>query len=169
MSRRRKKRGRGPLWGVTILVLALLGIWGGAQLVDEGPGVEFLPRTLESEAAPGSRTPRVLPERNRRVRVEILNAGGVRGVAALARDQLRDAGFDVVFYGNAPRFSDEPSVVLVRLGALEDAEAVARLLGITEVREALDPSLLLEVTVLLGSDWGLGAGAEMNESEGGMP
>jgi len=169
MSRRRKKRGRGPLWGVAILVLALLGIWGGAQLVDEEAGVEFLPQTLETEGTPAPRATRVLPERNRRVRVEILNAGGVRGVAAVARDRLRDAGFDVVYYGNAPRFSDDPSVVLARLGGMEEAQAVAELLGITEVREALDPTLLLEVTVLLGSDWGLGAGAEMNEPEGGMP
>ena len=36
-----------------------------------------------------------------RVRVEVLNAGGVPGMASRATDHLRESGFDVVYYGNA--------------------------------------------------------------------
>jgi hypothetical protein len=39
-----------------------------------------------------------------RIRVEILNGGGHAGAAREATDQLRDLGFDVVFFGNAGSF-----------------------------------------------------------------
>ena len=39
-----------------------------------------------------------------RIRVEVLNAGGEPGMARMATDQLRDRGFDVVYFGNAESF-----------------------------------------------------------------
>ena len=35
-----------------------------------------------------------------RVQVEVLNAGGVAGMASRATDHLRESGFDVVYYGS---------------------------------------------------------------------
>lgn len=87
------------------------------------------------------------------VRVEVLNGAGAAGLARDATYRLRDDGFDVVFFGNADHFGYERSVVVDRVGRLDRARAVAAALGIDSVATALDSSLMLEVSVVLGDDW----------------
>ncbi|HUF75162.1 MAG TPA: LytR C-terminal domain-containing protein [Longimicrobiales bacterium] len=94
-----------------------------------------------------------------RVRVEVLNAGGVSGVARDATARLRDVGFDVVHFGNARAFDSESSVVIDRVGRPDLAEGVANVLGIGNVRAEPDPNLFVDVTVLLGRTWSGPAGA----------
>ena len=89
-----------------------------------------------------------------RVRVQVLNATPTHGLARRATDVLRDRGYDVLEMGNAPRGTNpRESVVYDRVGDLEAARGVGQALGITRVETKRDPSLLLEVTVVLGSDW----------------
>jgi hypothetical protein len=87
------------------------------------------------------------------VAVEVLNGAGRPGLARNATETLRAAGFDVVFYGNASRFDHGRSTVLDRVGDPVRARAVAHALGIDSVATAVDSSLLLDVSVVLGSDW----------------
>lgn len=89
------------------------------------------------------------------LRVEVLNGAGKAGLARHATQQLRGNGFDVVFFGNAGRFDYDRSVVLDRSGAGAGAAAlaVAAALGIDSVEAVPDASLLLDVSVILGSDW----------------
>lgn len=89
-----------------------------------------------------------------RTRVEVLNGAGVDGLARSVTDSLRVLGFDVVYYGNARSFDRQVSVVLDRIGSPERALAVAQSLGIPNVRSEPDASLYLDVSVLLGRDWG---------------
>jgi hypothetical protein len=92
------------------------------------------------------------PPTEGRVRVEVLNGSGKAGLARAATERLRDAGFDVVYFGNAGTAADS-SVVIARSVDERNARAVARRLGIGPVRSAPDSTLLLEVTVVLGKDW----------------
>ena len=115
---------------------------GGLEAGSEDPV-----RALERGEMPGIPTPW------NRIRVEVLNAGGVQGMAARATDQLRRAGFDVVYFGNHVTFDRSETVVLDRTGNPGAADAVARALGVAEREEALDPGPLVDVTVLLGSSW----------------
>lgn len=95
-----------------------------------------------------------LPEfPDRRIRVEVLNGGGIPGMARAATEGLRALGFDVVGMGNAASFGHDSSVVLARLGNLEDARAVAEALGIAAVVSEPDTGLYVDVTVRLGADW----------------
>jgi hypothetical protein len=94
-----------------------------------------------------------------RVRVEVLNAGGVSGLARDATARLRDTGFDVVHFGNARVFDRESSEVIDRVGRPDLAQAVANALGIRNVRTEPDPNLFVDVTVLLGRTWSGAAGA----------
>jgi len=87
------------------------------------------------------------------VRVEVLNGAGRGGLARNATHRLRGDGFDVVFFGNAGRFDHPRSRVIDRTGEPERARAVAASLGIDSVVTAIDSSLMLEVTVVLGGDW----------------
>lgn len=87
------------------------------------------------------------------VRVEVLNGAGTAGLARDATHRLRGNGFDVVFFGNADHFDHSRSVVVDRVGDLEHARTVAAALGIDSVVTAVDSTLMLEVTVILGGDW----------------
>jgi beta-phosphoglucomutase-like phosphatase (HAD superfamily) len=92
-----------------------------------------------------------------RIRVEVLNATSRPGLARSVTARLRDAGFDVVYFGNAPHA--DSSAVLDRAGRADAAHAVAQALGISRVRSKPDPGLYLEATVILGADWPPSAGA----------
>jgi LytR cell envelope-related transcriptional attenuator len=93
------------------------------------------------------------PAPGERVRVEVLNAGGVSGVARDVTDRLRDAGFDVVQWGNARTFDLDSTVVIDRVRRPDFAEAVANAMGIRNVLSEPDSNLYVDVSVLLGRDW----------------
>jgi hypothetical protein len=101
----------------------------------------------------GPAPPSALPGAPGRVKVQVLNAGGLAGAAREATRALRDRGFDVVYYGNAELFSHDSSAVLDRSGRLDRARSVAEVLGIRTVRSEPDSSLFLDVTVRLGPEW----------------
>ena len=126
---------------VIILVLSGAGLFLGSIL--SGPG----------EAAPEVSPPSSIPGSQGRVKVEVMNGSGAAGVAWDATRILRDQGFDVVFYGNAGTFADDPSVVMDRVGSLEIAGLVAEALGILQLRSEPDSTRFVDVTVRLGPDW----------------
>jgi len=88
-----------------------------------------------------------------RLRVEVLNAGGVAGVARRATEHLRDRGFDVVYMGNAGSFEQDSTVVVARTADVDAARRVAEALGTDSVTLEPDPQLYVDATVLLGKNW----------------
>ncbi len=87
-----------------------------------------------------------------RIRVEVLNATRVRGLARRATMHLRDRGFDVVEIGTSAEQRDS-TIVLDRSGNPEWARVVAAALGMTTIETRIDSLRYLDVTVLLGADW----------------
>ena len=87
-----------------------------------------------------------------RVRVEVLNASGVRGLARRATMHLRDHGYDVVSSGNAAERVDG-TLVLVRLGHDEWGARLARAMGGARVEARPDSSRYVDLTVLVGREW----------------
>jgi hypothetical protein len=128
---------------VLIIFTAVIGV--GLFIGNACPSGE---RTTAEEAGPPPAYD--LPDR---VRVEVLNAGGVPGVAWEATVALRDRGFDVVSYGNAGTYSPDSSVVLDRVGDLATARLVGEALGILRVDSDPDSTLFLDITVRLGPEW----------------
>jgi hypothetical protein len=120
-----------------------------------GGGAVWLGRRFPGSAEEGA-APRYVPRE--RVRVEVLNAGGVAGLAREVMNLLREDGFDVVQFGNAGSFDRDSTVVIDRVGREEMAEGVANALGIRNVLSEPDPNLFVDVTVLLGRDWADRAG-----------
>jgi hypothetical protein len=96
---------------------------------------------------------RVLVPDGVRIKVEVLNASGQRGLARRATVALRDAGFDVVRFANDPGDPRDSTLVLARSGKDDWANLVARALGGARVESRPDTSRYLDVTVLLGADW----------------
>lgn len=115
----------------------------------------------EPQPAPAGGEP--LPPPGERVRVEVLNGAGISGLARDVTRELRDAGFDVVFFGNAPGGRRDTTIVVDRVGDPRHAHRVAGALGVGVVRSEPDTTLYLEATVILGRDWEAlrgGAGGE---------
>jgi hypothetical protein len=70
---------------------------------------------------------------------------------------LRENGVDVVYFGNAAPEVDT-TTVLVRRASAGHAQTVARLIGTRRVATALDSTLRVDLTVLLGRDYRLPKG-----------
>jgi hypothetical protein len=135
-----------------VLVLAgslLLGRFGDAPPPEE-------PHAAGARAPDGTR-----------VTVEVLNAAGLPGLARGATRQLREAGFDVVYFGNAHEFGQDSTLVLDRSGKPEAARRVAENLGVERVIDRPDSTLLLDVTVVIGRDWSGAREAAAADSAGG--
>jgi len=89
-----------------------------------------------------------------RVKVEVLNASGVSGLARRATFLLRDRGFDVVGWGNDPRGIRSETLILDYTDKPEAAYRLSRVLGGAQVergKDSLDRGL--DLTVKLGSGY----------------
>lgn len=125
-----------------VLVMLPAGIYAA---VAHGSDAGMVPRGVT--AGPESRAPEGV-----RIRVEVLNASSVQGLARRATFFLRDRGFDVVEAGNAAEKHDS-TIVLDRSHNPEWARLVANAMGGVPVAEAPDSTLYLDVTVLVGPAW----------------
>jgi hypothetical protein len=101
---------------------------------------------------------RIPGDDGQRTVVEVLNAGGPDGSARAAARVLRQAGIDVVYFGNTatePKQLDSTRI-LVRSDAAEVGERVRHALGMGKVIVQLDSTLFLDASVLLGRDFSPG-------------
>ncbi len=131
-----------------ILKTTLIVLVGGSALV---LAFSAIGQWVPDDAVPADQP--LLSRGAERVTVDVLNAGGVDGMARVATDHLRTAGFDVVSVGNASSFDQDSTVVIDRGGSLQKAAAVAEALGVRSVTSAPDANLFVDVTVRLGSEW----------------
>ena len=114
----------------------------------------FIVRAATTGRAPAPRA--VAPDASttnvERIKVEVLNATDVRGLARRATMVLRDKGFDVLYMGSASERLDS-TLVLDRSGNPARAQRVAEALGGARVESRPDTSRYLDVTVMLGRAW----------------
>jgi LytR cell envelope-related transcriptional attenuator len=111
-------------------------------------------RAATTERAPARRAkaPDASTTNAERVKVEVLNATDVRGLARRATMLLRDKGFDVLYMGSTSERLDS-TIVLDRSGNRARAQRVAEALGGARVESRPDTSRYLDVTVMLGRAW----------------
>lgn len=129
-------------WVIPALVLALAG--GGSWLALNLVRAPATPRQVD-------RVARLVPD-STRVKVEVLNATDTRGLARRAMFDLRDAGFDVVYYGNTSERADS-TVVRDRSGHGAWAALAAKAMHGATIEESPDSSHFLDLTILVGRNW----------------
>lgn len=146
-ARRRRSRS-GCLETAAIVVFALiLGAFAASTWMRHFDGEDSPPPEVASAdpLAPP-------PVERARIRVQVRNASGIPGAAAEVTEYLREAGFDVVDFGNAEE-SDRPQTVVVdRVGSPAPAREVAAALRGVPIESGVDTTLYLDVTVLVGRD-----------------
>jgi hypothetical protein len=138
--------------GATLLLIAALAVvlaFAGSFIFGLQGRSRVLPDSVSADSVAQAG---VVP--NVRGRIEVLNAGGKAGLARVATQQLRDAGFDVVQFGNAGK-SQPASQVVDRIGNRSIASAAAQVLGITAIISTIDTTRYVDATVILGRDWPL--------------
>ncbi len=87
------------------------------------------------------------------IRVEVLNGSGYDGAARKVAVALREKGFDVVNIDNAESHDFAKTVVVDRVSSdMRYARLLARRIGCGEIVAQPDPSLYLEITVIVGND-----------------
>ena len=127
-------------WILLALMLALAAVYGWRR---------YNTPARQEERRLTQRIERVVPE-SLRIKVEVLNATSVRGLARRGTFHLRDLGFDVVANGNSAEKLDS-TLVLVRSGRMDWGELAAKALGGARVEARPDTSRYLDLTILLGA------------------
>jgi hypothetical protein len=87
-----------------------------------------------------------------RMRVEVLNASTVRGLARRATIHLRDEGFDVVLEGTTNERRDS-TLILDRTNHPDWAARAARAMGGARIESRPDTLRDVDLTVLVGAGW----------------
>jgi LytR cell envelope-related transcriptional attenuator len=90
-----------------------------------------------------------------RVTVAVWNASGRPGLARIGTRVLRDAGVDVLSFGNSADAKTplDSTRILVRRGPASVGERIRRALKVGKVVMDPDSTLLLDASVLLGADF----------------
>lgn len=151
--------GAGALFGlfweewkdVRLAILAGPGSAPAATVESARAGATAPGSPAPASSAAGAAAERVDP--TNRIKIEVLNGAGERGLARQFADRLRLLGFDVVATGNADHFDHEVTHVVDRSGRLGAALEVARGLSTDSLAVVLDPELYLDASVVVGSDW----------------
>ena len=94
-------------------------------------------------------------ENKKPVQLEVLNGCGVSGVADNFTDYLRAANFDVVNIGNYRSFDVDYSLLIDRIGNMENAIEIASKLGIgrNNIIQQVNKEYFLDVTLVIGKDY----------------
>ncbi len=139
---------------VAFSILALIGAAVAAWLRTDS-GAANAPSWLAWATTRGAGAPataaRLVPE-GTRIKVEVLNATDTRGLARIATFVLRDAGFDVVFFGNTSERADT-TVVRDRSGHPEWAQLAAQAIQPSRTEVRADSGRLVDLTVVVGRSW----------------
>ena len=137
-------------WGIGIVVALVLlaAIIGGAMVATRTPAPAAGRPRIVTLGRSDARAPDGV-----RIRVEVLNASRVIGLARRATFFLRDRGFDVVESGNASGAKRDTTLVLARSGHQAWAALVANAMGGAPMLVRADTSHDVDVTVLIGASW----------------
>ncbi len=89
------------------------------------------------------------------VQVDVRNGCGVSGVADRYTDYLRSKGFDVAEIGNYVSTDVDQTLIIDRIGNMDNAYKVAKALGVREenVIPQHNKDYFIDVTVVIGKDY----------------
>jgi hypothetical protein len=89
------------------------------------------------------------------IQIDVLNACGIDGAASTWTSYLRSRGYDVVEMRNYRTFDVDESLVIDRIGNLDNARRVAYALGIPSenVIQQISEDYYVDVSVLIGKDY----------------
>ncbi len=136
-----------PIKAFMVAASVVLGGVALAWLLSTTPDGGIIPDALPESVS------RTVPA-DVRIRVEVLNASDVRGLARQTTLYLRDKGFDVVRYTGVSERQDSV-LIFDRTNHPEWAEWASDALGGARIDVRPDTSLFVDLTIVLGAHWRL--------------
>jgi hypothetical protein len=101
-----------------------------------------------------------VPPFEQNIQIEVLNGCGVNGIAKIFQAYLRKQGFDVVNTENymvdgKRRWDIQQSMIIDHIGDSEQAQAIARSLGVAEdkIIDKKTPNPIYDMSVVIGKDY----------------
>ncbi len=88
-----------------------------------------------------------------KIKVQVLNGSGKRGVAKRIRDKLVRNGYNVIEFGNAKSQDYLNTLILDREGNMNKALKVAGLLKCNNIFPKINKFILIDVTIIVGKDY----------------
>jgi hypothetical protein len=152
-------------WAIIILAMISVSYYfyfglpepAGKEIIADEPITDFKEEAVIEEPQV-TETPSAPFEDN--IQVEVLNGCGFNGVAKIFQTYLRENGFDVVNTDNyvedgKKRWDVKKSMVIDRIGQIEQAMAVARVLDIPSERvfSRENNESIYDVSVVIGKDF----------------
>ena len=128
---------------VLIIVLAAVVLFLGYAFVER----TFFRPTVDSDRAG--------EEQEGIIQIDVMNGCGDAGMASKCSSFLRARGFDVVEMRNYKTFDLDHSMVIDRAGNRENAERVARALGVgpKNIIQQINQDYYVDVSVVIGKDY----------------
>jgi len=90
---------------------------------------------------------------NPKIRVEVINASGVPGLAKKVTFKLREDGFDVVYYSHQNDTIEKTVIVERSDSSLSHAKHLAKWLGVNEITLEWDCDKLSDCAIVVGKDF----------------
>ena len=88
------------------------------------------------------------------IQIEVLNGCGVKGIADLYTNFLRDKGYDVIDYKNANHFNYEKTQLIVYNTKLNIEDIINRLkIEITDIKYIKRPDIFFDFSLIIGRDF----------------
>jgi uncharacterized protein HemX len=143
------RRARALRFVVALVIVAALGTTGVRWWSGRDGSTDSIATAFAEQPDTLARAPKGV-----RVRVLVVNASMVNGLAKRATTVLRDHGFDVVEYESGRvKKPQEKTQILTNTGHDDWSARIARVLGTGAVESRPDNSRYVDVTVVLGLDW----------------
>ena len=135
--------------GLVLLVAAGAGVawWQARDAESTASGTDSTP-VAAAVTDSSARAPEGL-----RIRVRVLNVGGVPGLARRATNHLREYGFDVVDFGSGRSDGETRTRISNHTSHADWPLRVQRALGVGVIGTDPDTSRYVDLTVYLGRDW----------------
>lgn len=112
--------------------------------------------TTDSIKPPANELSTLGSERQRVIKVEVLNGCGESRIAKKVTDYLRQRDIDVVSFGNYKTFDISETLVIERSdNSLVNAKIVGKIIGVEEDRmfPQISPQRQLDVTIIIGKNY----------------
>lgn len=103
----------------------------------------------------GNDQPTVIDTTRQIIQIEILNGSGGKGIAAKFTNYLRTKGIDVVDTRNYRSSDIEETMVIDRIGNLQNASQVANAIGVSDAKiiQQINTDYFIAITVIIGKDY----------------
>ena len=91
---------------------------------------------------------------NKRLQIEVLNGCGIKGIADLYTNFLRQNGYDVIDYKNAENFNFDKTTILIHKNNINPAHLKELMkIDLFYIKNLIDEDKFFDLTIIIGKDY----------------